>query len=284
MRLFKDYFFQTTDGLRLYVRDYPGPDANAPALICLHGLTRNSKDFENLAEALASDFRVVVPEQRGRGLSDYAEDLSRYSLLQYVEDMQGLIVELGLQRLSVVGTSMGGLMTFALNALFPGLIERAVINDIGPEIAQAGLDRIKSYVGVAGPFEDWEEATAYLSSITAEIFPDWTDAQWSDFARQCYIEREGQIVIDYDPRIATPLATQTSDTEAETLWSLFEAMASVPSLLVRGELSDLLSPECVATMQKVHPSMEVLSVPNVGHAPMLNEPGVTEAIRRFLLD
>ena len=201
-----------------------------------------------------------------------------------MEDTQGLIVELGLQRLSVVGTSMGGLMTFALNALSPGLIERAVINDIGPEIAQAGLDRIKSYVGVAGPFEDWEEATAYLSSITAEIFPDWTDAQWSDFARQCYIEREGQIVIDYDPRIATPLATQSSDTEAETLWSLFEAMASVPSLLVRGELTDLLSPECVARMQKVHPSMEVLSVPNVGHAPMLNEPGVTEAIRRFLLD
>ena len=284
MRSFKDYFFQTTDGLRLFARDYPGPDANAPVLLCLHGLTRNSKDFASLAEALASDFRVVVPEQRGRGLSDYAEDVSRYSLLQYVEDMQGLIVELGLQRLSVVGTSMGGLMTFALNALSPGLIERAVINDIGPEIAQAGLDRIKSYVGVAGPFEDWEEATAYLSSITAEIFPDWTNAQWSDFARQCYIEREGQIVIDYDPRIATPLATQSSDTEAETLWSLFEAMASVPSLLVRGELTDLLSPECVARMQKVHPSMEVLSVPNVGHAPMLNEPGVTEAIRRFLLD
>ena len=284
MKSFKDYFFQTTDGLRLFARDYPGPDANAPVLLCLHGLTRNSKDFSSLAEGLASDFRVVVPEQRGRGLSDYAEDVSRYSLLQYVEDTQGLIVELGLQRLSVVGTSMGGLMTFALNALSPGLIERAVINDIGPEIAQEGLDRIKSYVGVAGPFEDWEEATAYLSSITAEIFPEWTDAQWSDFARQCYIEREGQIVIDYDPRIATPLATQSSDTEAETLWSLFEAMASVPSLLVRSELTDLLSPECVARMQKMHPSMEVLSVPNVGHAPMLNEPGVTEAIRRFLLD
>ena len=284
MKSFEDYFFQTTDGLRLYARDYPGPDANAPVLLCLHGLTRNSKDFASLAQALASDFRVVVPEQRGRGLSDYAEDVSRYSLLQYVEDMQGLIVELGLQRLWVVGTSMGGLMTFALNALSPGLIERAVINDIGPEIAQAGLNRIKSYVGVAGPFEDWEEATAYLMSITAEIFPDWTDSQWSDFARQCYIERERQIVIDYDPRIATPLATQSTDTEAETLWSLFEAMASVPSLLVRGELTDLLSPECVARMQKVHPSMEVLSVPNVGHAPMLDEPGVTEAIRRFLLD
>mgnify|MGYP001475565357 CR=1 FL=1 len=284
MRSFKDYFFQTTDGLRLYARDYPGPDTNAPALLCLHGLTRNSKDFESLAQALASDFRVVVPDQRGRGLSDYDKDVSRYSLLQYVEDMHGLIMDLGLQRLSMVGTSMGGLMTFALNALYPGLIERAVINDIGPEIAQEGLDRIKSYVGVAGPFGNWNEATSYLISITAEIFPDWTDAQWSDFARQCYIEREGQIVIDYDPRIATSLTTHSSDTEAETLWSLFESMVSAPCLLIRGELTDLLSPECVARMRKIHPGMEVLSVPRVGHAPMLNEPGVTEAIRRFLLE
>ena len=217
MRSFKDYFFQTTDGLRLYARDYPGPDANAPVLLCLHGLTRNSKDFASLAEALASDFRVVVPEQRGRGLSDYAEDVSRYSLLQYVEDMQGLIVELGLQRLSVVGTSMGGLMTFALNALSPGLIERAVINDIGPEIAQAGLDRIKSYVGVAGPFEDWAEATAYLMSITASSSPIGLTRSGRICASVLHRAR-GQIVIDYDPQIATPLATQSTDTEAETLW------------------------------------------------------------------
>ena len=177
-------------------------------------MTRNSKDFESLAQALASDFRVVVPEQRGRGLSDYAEDVSRYSLLQYVEDMQGLIVELGLQRLSVVGTSMGGLMTFALNALSPGLIERAVINDIGPEIAQEGLDRIKSYVGVAGPFEDWEEATAYLSSITAEIFPIERRAVVGLCASVLHRAR-GQIVIDYDPG-SRRLWRRSTDTEAET--------------------------------------------------------------------
>ena len=283
MIAYRDHFFHATDGLRLYARDYSGPKDPAGVVLCMHGLTRNSRDFQDLAVSLSRDFRVIVPEQRGRGRSDYDNDVSNYAVMQYVEDTRQLLKDLEVDQISVVGTSMGGLMTFALNALSPGLIARAVINDIGPEIAQAGLDRIKSYVGVAGPFEDWEEATAYLMSITAEIFPDWTDSQWSDFARQCYIEREGQIVIDYDPRIATPLATQSTDTEAETLWSLFEAMASVPSLLVRGELTDLLSPECVARMQKVHPSMEVLSVPNVGHAPMLNEPGVTEAIRRFLL-
>ena len=189
---------------------------------------------------------------------------------------------LEIERVAIVGTSMGGLMTFALNALYPGLVTRAVINDIGPEIAEAGLNRIKSYVGMVGPFADWDEATAYLKSASAEIFPDWQDAQWADFAHQCYVERDGQVIVDYDPRIAEPLAAESNDTEADTLWSLFAAMSAVPSLLIRGELTDLLTESCVAKMCEVHPDMAVLSVPRVGHAPMLNESGVTEAICEFL--
>jgi len=174
-------------------------------------------------------------------------------------------------------------MTFALSALYPGTIDRAVINDIGPEIASAGLERIKSYVGIVGPFADWEEATAYLKVASAEIFPTWEDDQWSDFARQCYIEREGQVVVDYDPRIAEPLATEGGDTEAQTLWSLFETLATTPTLLVRGALTDLLSEDCVAKMRAAHPNLSVLDVPDVGHAPMLNEPGVSEAVINFLI-
>ena len=135
---------------------------------------------------------------------------------------------------------MGGLMTFALNALYPGVVTRAVINDIGPEIAEAGLERIKSYVGIAGPFADWNEATRYLKQVNADIFPLWDDDQWAGFARQCYIERDDQVVIDYDPLIAEPLASESS------------------------------------------PGMEMLTVPDVGHAPMLNEPGVAKAISVFL--
>ena len=207
-RSFKDYFFQTTDGLRLFARDYPDPGTlTISVLLCLHGLTRNSKDFASVVDA--SDFRVVVPEQRGRGLSDYSEDVSELLAEAVCGGQWGASLRTGLQRLSVWVLRGRADDLCAECAPIPGLIERAVINDIGPEIAQAGLDRIKS-MGAAGLFEDWEEATAYLSSITAEIFPDWTDAQWSDFARQCYIKREGQIVIDYDPRIATPLATQSS--------------------------------------------------------------------------
>ena len=284
MSAFRDYFFQSKDGLTLYARDYPGPADDAPTLLCLHGLTRNSRDFQDLVPGLTDHFRVLVPEQRGRGRSDYDNDVTRYALLQYVEDMRTLLDALQVERVFVIGTSMGGLMTFALNALYPGSVVRAVINDIGPEIAQAGLERIKSYLGVAGPFDDWDEATQYLSSITAEIFPAWTAGQWSDFARQCYAERDGLVVLDYDPRIAEPLAGESGDTEADTLWSLFEAMTSLPTLLVRGELTDLLTQECVERMRQLHDQLEVLSVADVGHAPMLNEPGVAEAIRRFLID
>jgi pimeloyl-ACP methyl ester carboxylesterase len=227
---------------------------------------------------------VVVPEQRGRGHSEYDSDATRYALLQYVEDMRTLLDALQVEKVFVIGTSMGGLMTFALNALYPGSIVRAVINDIGPEIAQAGLERIKSYVGVAGPFNGWDEATQHLSSITAEIFPSWTDAQWSDFARQCYAERDGLVVLDYDHRIAESLAGESGDTEAETLWSLFSAMTSLPTLLVRGELTDLLTRDCVEKMRRIHDGLQVLSVADVGHAPTLNEPGVAETIRRFLID
>lgn len=282
MSAFKDHFFQTQDGLRLYARDYPGPDNSAPVVLCLHGLTRNSRDFQDLAPALTENFRVLVAEQRGRGRSDYDDDASRYTLLRYVEDMRGMLSSLKIERVAIVGTSMGGLMTFALNALYPGLVTRAVINDIGPEIAEVGLNRIKSYVGMVGPFADWDEATAYLKSASVDIFPDWQDSQWADFASQCYVERGGQVVIDYDPRIAEPLTAESNDTEAETLWSLFAAMSAVPSLLIRGELTDLLTESCVAKMQEVHPDMALLTVPKVGHAPMLNESGVTGAILEFL--
>ena len=284
MSAFQDYFFQSKDGLRLYARDYPGPADDAPTLLCLHGLTRNSRDFQYLAPELTDHFRVLVPEQRGRGRSEYDNDATRYALLQYVEDMRVLLDTLQVERVFVIGTSMGGLMTFALNALYPGTVVRAVINDIGPEIAETGLERIKSYLGVAGPFKDWDEATQYLSSITAEIFPAWTDEQWSDFARQCYAERDGLVVLDYDPRIAEPLAGESGDTESDTLWGLFGAMTSLPTLLVRGELTDLLTRECVEKMRQLHDGLEVLSVADVGHAPMLNEPGVAEAIRHFLID
>ena len=158
MSAFKDHFFQTQDGLRLYARDYPGPDDNAPVVLCLHGLTRNSRDFQELTPALADHFRVLVPEQRGRGRSGLRRRPVALRLAAIRRRHARPAEHLGIKQVAIVGTSMGGLMTFALNALYPGLVTRAVINDIGPEIAEVGLNRIKSYVGMVGPFADWDEA------------------------------------------------------------------------------------------------------------------------------
>jgi len=250
--------------------------------VCLHGLSRNSRDFQDLAPVLNQHFRVLVPEQRGRGRSAYDTVPSRYNLMQYVHDTYAMLVAFHCERVSVVGTSMGGLMTFALNALHPHLIHRAVINDIGPDIAAAGLERIQSYVGVAGPFDNWDEATAFVRSISQSIFPDWQPAQWAAFARQCYVEQNNQIIADYDPKIGEALSQQDTGAESSALWSLFETLRDVPLLLIRGALTDLLSETCVQAMQDRANRLELLTVPNVGHAPMLTEAEVPEAIMAFL--
>ena len=282
MSLFEERFFKTDDGLTLYCRDYAAPTPSAATVVCLHGLSRNSRDFQDLAPVLNQHFRVLVPEQRGRGRSAYDTVPSRYNLLQYVHDTYAMLVAFHCERVSVVGTSMGGLMTFALNALHPHLIHRAVINDIGPDIAAAGLERIQSYVGVAGPFDNWDEATAFVRSISQSIFPDWQPAQWAAFARQCYVEQNNQIIADYDPKIGEALSQQDTGAESSALWSLFETLRDVPLLLIRGALTDLLSEACVQAMQDRAKRLELLTVPNVGHAPMLTEAEVPEAIMAFL--
>jgi pimeloyl-ACP methyl ester carboxylesterase len=247
-------------------------------------LSRNSRDFQDLAPLLNQHFRVLVPEQRGRGRSDYDTVPSRYNLMQYVHDTYAMLVAFHCERVSVVGTSMGGLMTFAMNALYPHLIHRAVINDIGPDIAAAGLERIQSYVGVAGPFDDWDQATTYVRSISQSIFPDWQPSQWAAFARQCYVEQNNQIIADYDPKIGEALSQQDTGAESSALWSLFETLRDVPLLLIRGALTDLLSEDCVRAMQGRATRLELLTVPNVGHAPMLTEAEVPEAIIAFLTE
>jgi pimeloyl-ACP methyl ester carboxylesterase len=282
MSQFEERFFETDDGLKLYCRDYAAPTPSAATVVCLHGLSRNSRDFQDLAPVLNQHFRVLVPEQRGRGRSDYDPVPSRYNLMQYVHDTYAMLVAFHCERVSVVGTSMGGLMTFALNALYPHLIHRAVINDIGPDIAAAGLERIQSYVGVAGPFDDWDQATSYVRSISQSIFPDWQPAQWAAFARQCYVEQSNQIIADYDPKIGEALSQQDTGAESSALWSLFETLRDVPLLLIRGALTDLLSVACVQAMQQRAARFELLTVPNVGHAPMLTEAEVPEAIMAFL--
>ncbi|MGI9326617.1 MAG: alpha/beta fold hydrolase [Pseudomonadales bacterium] len=284
MPLYEDYYYQSSDGLRLYARDYSHP-APAQTIVCLHGLTRNAADFDEIAALLADEHRVIVPEQRGRGRSQYDPDSSRYQLPTYVKDMFDLLAELQLEQVVLLGTSMGGLMAMLMTASRPGLAAKVILNDVGPVVAQAGLTRIQGYVGKTEPVKTWADAIDQAREHNVAAFPDYADEDWNRFARALYRESsEGQPVLAYDPAIAQPLAASAEAAVPTDLWSVFDAMAGVPLLLIRGALSDILDQNCVEQMRKRRPDLGYVEVPNRGHAPMLNEAICVENILDFLRD
>lgn len=273
------FFYSSDDGLRLHARDVAGPQANAPVVMCLPGLTRNHRDFGDLADALASTHRVICPDQRGRGKSQWDPDPSRYRPDRYVQDMQQLIAALGISRLQLVGTSLGGFMSMMLAAALPDVVERIVINDIGPVADATGLARIASYVGKVGVVSSWAEAAQSTAALHGHAFPDYTDADWMRMAHEVYSEMNCVPVLAYDPAISQAFMTSTASTN---VWPLFDQIAAMPMLVVRGETSDILSAETLAEMQRRAPGLRHVTVPRTGHAPTLSEPVAREAVLAFL--
>lgn len=280
---YDDRTWTSSDSLTLHYRDYPGPEAaDKLPVLCLHGLTRNARDFAALAESLASSRRVIVPEMRGRGMSDYAPDSDTYSPSTYVEDVEALLAELGISRFAVIGTSMGGLMTMLMAARKPGRMSAVVMNDIGPEVDADGVKRIAGYVGQGRSYPTWVHAARGLGDAHGAAFPDYDLDQWLEMAkRTMVVSQSGRIVFDYDMAIAEPFA-KPGNAAPPNLWLAYEALAGVPMLLVRGALSDLLSPETVRQMGVRNPAMTTITVPRVGHAPTLDEPEVRAAIHALL--
>ena len=276
---YEDRYWTSSDGLTLHYRNYPGPDGGDKLpVLCMHGLTRNARDFAALAEVLAATRRVIVTEMRGRGMSDYAPDSDTYSPLTYVQDVEALLAGEGIDRFAVVGTSMGGLMAMLMAAAKPGRISALVMNDIGPEVDAAGLARISGYVGQGRSYPTWVHAARGLCEAHGAAFPDYDLDQWLDLAkRTMVVSQNGRIVFDYDMAIAEPFA-KPGNAAPPDLWRAFAALAGVPMLLVRGELSDLLSEATVRQMGVVNPAMRTVTVPRVGHAPTLDEPEVRPAI------
>jgi len=248
----------------------------------MHGLTRNSADFAWIAAQLARSRRVISVDQRGRGRSDYDPTPSNYTPAVYVGDMFRLLDELGLERVILIGTSMGGLMAMLMANMQPARFPGIVMNDIGPELDPAGLARIKSYVGRSRPVETWEDAVAQTREINGAAFPDYSEAQWLRFTRGLYREVDGRPQPAHDAALAQPLLEEGGAAVPPDLWPLFENMASIPMLLLRGELTDLLAPACVARMRELSPALRVVEVANRGHAPMLDEPEAAAAIDDFL--
>lgn len=277
----REAYFTCRDHLSLFYREFGDPRSDATAMLCLPGLTRNSKDFIDLAQRVAGQRRVICPDLRGRGRSEPDPDYRRYHPATYVADVWELLERLGLYSVIVIGTSLGGLMAMMMAAARPQAVAGVVLNDIGPEVAPAGLARISAYVGNLPQPRDWWEAVAQAREVYELALPDLSDRQWLTFTRRQYSEdKQGTIRLDYDPRIGDALR-EVGGTPGEP-WTLFRALAEVPALALRGELSDILSEETFARMAREKPDLAGISIPNRGHVPLLNEPRCIAAIDTFL--
>lgn len=285
MAEYEDRYWTSSDGLRLHFRNYDGDAAivsGRPPLLCLHGLTRNARDFEDFAASHAGTWRVLCPEMRGRGHSDYAKDPMTYTPLHYLQDIELLLAQEGIDRFVAVGTSLGGLLTMLLAASNPQRIAGAVLNDIGPEVSAAGLERIRSYVGQGRNFETWMHAARALQESSADIYPDWGITQWLRYAKRLMVlGTGGRIAFDYDMKIAEPFEAPEGATPQVDMWPMFGALATRPLLVLRGETSDILSAATAERMAS-HAGVELVTLPGIGHAPTLDEPESMAAIGRLL--
>jgi pimeloyl-ACP methyl ester carboxylesterase len=271
------------DGIRIAYRDYaPRSRPSALPVVCLHGLTRNVRDFEALAPHLAATRRVVAFSMRGRGESDWDPNPANYNPGVYVLDVMMALTALGIERAVVIGTSLGGLMAMTMATVRPTLLAGVVLNDVGPVVEPSGLARIGTYVGNVKLLPDWAAATAATRAVNGEAFPDYAQADWETMARRLYREKDGGVIADYDPAIAAPFKAPNGATPAPDLWPMFRALKPVPLLAIRGALSDILSAETLARMGVEHGAMQTLTLANRGHAPSLDEPESRAAIDRFL--
>lgn len=276
---FQDKFWISPDGLKLHYRDYAGP-ANRPTILCMPGLTRNARDFEALAGRLAGRWRVICAEFRGRGESEQTPDPASYNPLVYTQDIEALIAEAKLKKIIFIGTSLGGLVTMLLAMTKPVRIAGAVFNDVGPVVESAGLDRIRTYVGRFQSWPTWVHAARSLSDGQGDVYPDYGLVEWIAMAKRLHrLTGQGRVVPDYDMRISEPMKEPAPPAD---LWPVWEALGSAPVLVLRGALSDILSPATAKEMVKRLPNARLVTVPRVGHAPALDEPSAVRAIEAFL--
>ena len=285
MSAYSDQFWQSPDGLRLHYRDYAGPQdqpKDRPVILCLPGLTRNARDFAGLAEKLSQHWRVLCPEMRGRGDSDYAKNAQTYNPMQYVADVNALLEQTGVERFVAIGTSLGGLMTMVLAMIDSKRIAGAVLNDIGPVIEPSGLSRIRDYVGQARSYPTWMHAARDLEEEQGASFPDYDAHQWLAMAKRVMtLGQNGRIVYDYDMKLAEPFEKPGAEAGVD-LWPGYLALTGRPLLLLRGELSDILSTATLEDMARRIPDAVAVTLPRIGHAPTLDEPEAVAAIERLL--
>jgi pimeloyl-ACP methyl ester carboxylesterase len=279
-----DIHYTSRDGLRLYARHYPVPGSLRRPAVCLAGLTRNCRDFHDLASVLARPDEtgrdVFCLDYRGRGRSQHDPNWKNYSILVELNDVLDFMTMRCLDRAAVIGTSRGGLITMLMGVLRPNALGAAVLNDIGPVIEREGLARIVAYVGRVPLPANWQEATELVAEMNRRQFTAVSPEQWEEFARAVFNDDNGLPAQAYDPALAK--AISLTDGPTPELWPQFEALAAVPVLAIRGENSDILSQKTLEEMRARHPRLEAVSVRGQGHAPLLKDAASITAIAQFL--
>lgn len=285
MTEFRELRFRSSDGLNLVASEYGSKDSGKLPVVCIPGLTRNSRDFEELAPWIASmGRRVIAVDLRGRGRSDRDPNPNHYAPPTYAADMVTLLDSIGAPRALFVGTSLGGIVAMTLASKHIDRIGGSVINDVGPVIAKEGLVRISGYAGKPVPVRSWSDAVEYARRTGGVAFPDNTDADWAVFVRRIFKEGpDGVPVLECDPKVFRPMHPLLTWLLTPLVWAAFRKLATGrPTLLVRGAISDVLNVETAARMRREAPAMAYVEVDRVGHAPTLSEPQAKESLTRFL--
>lgn len=253
-------------------------------MLCLPGLTRNARDFEPLAGRLAGEWRLICPDMRGRAESAYAKDAMTYVPLTYFQDIGRLLADLAVTRFVAIGTSLGGIITMLMAATHKEWLAGALLNDVGPVLDEGGLARIRSYVGVGQSHPTWVHAARALAEANEDVYPGYDLEQWLAMAKRLYrLNSGGRVVLDYDMKIAEPIRAMGSEAGVD-MWPVVQAFRGIPTLLLRGERSDLLSEATAQRMAgDIGETVELVTVPGVGHAPALDEPESAAAIDRLLM-
>jgi pimeloyl-ACP methyl ester carboxylesterase len=277
----RDRDYASSDGLRLYYRDYPAASGGRLPVLCLPGLTRNCRDFESTALRLQRTRRVLSPDLRGRGRSQYDPHWQNYHPGTYLDDLARLLRDASVERAILLGTSLGGILSMLIAAGAPRVPAAVILNDIGPEVATEGMQRIASYVGRHVPVASWEEAAGQMRAMYGLAMPDAGDDDWMAFARRSYSEVDGVPRLDVDPGIGEAVRAAPAS-GAPHLWPVFAALRPLPVLAIRGELSDVLSAATFDRMAREKPDLERLTVARRGHPPLLDEPECVAAIDAFL--
>ncbi|MDA0339608.1 MAG: alpha/beta hydrolase [Proteobacteria bacterium] len=281
MTLSKEASYTSADGLKLFYRDFGDSNSSNTPVLCVPGLTRNSRDFIDLAQRLSADRRVMCPDLRGRGFSDYDPNYKNYQPVTYVADMIKLLDDLGIEKVIWIGTSLGGIMAMVAALRHPERLAGVVLNDIGPVLAEAGLNRIKSYTGKLPPVTSWQDAIDQAKQVYGDSLRGLDEARWPDLVRRNYREDENGVPKpDMDPKIGD--AMRESGGAIADPWPIFQGLIPIPTLALRGELSDLLDEETFEEMGNRKPDLIRVTVPDRGHTPLLDEPACLEAIDAFV--